>query len=222
MADPCREKPHEPREASGLCLPAVPRPTRACQACGKGMENLRRKYCSKECREKLLAKLDVATNLLRAINTRYATFSFNDSSLVLNVVVWGSREVFCFFWDRSTGARPANDLGRLTEALGREWWKVRNQNKSRYQASWHVLGLARTSASSHRHLRPVSIYSPRVAPKHLTVLKLSEEDLVSPDAGAAIKTAYRRQVNIHHPDHGGQAAKFRKVQEAHKELMAWL
>jgi len=61
-----------------------------------------------------------------------------------------------------------------------------------------------------------------VALRHLTVLKLSGEDLVSPDACEAVKSAFRREAKVHHPDHDGQAAMFRKVREAYEELTAWL
>ncbi|MBW1989252.1 MAG: J domain-containing protein [Deltaproteobacteria bacterium] len=204
-------------------VPALHRNPRKgeCQACGLPLQNARRKYCSRACREKLVYKLDVATNLLRAIHTRYATFSFTGRTLALNVVVWGASEVYSFFWEREAGAKPADDLARLTEELGREWWRKQNQSNSRHQAAWHVLGMAKTRLVPLGQVRPVSVYSPRVPSRYLTVLKLSSDDLFSENPGVAIKSAFRRQAHNHHPDKNGDARMFRELHQAYMELLAW-
>ena len=36
-----------------------------------------------------------------------------------------------------------------------------------------------------------------------------------------IKNSYRRQAKIHHPDLGGVAVKFRKLNKAYRELLQW-
>lgn len=36
-----------------------------------------------------------------------------------------------------------------------------------------------------------------------------------------VKNAYRRQAKIHHPDLGGQASTFRKINDAYQELLRW-
>ena len=43
----------------------------------------RRKYCSIECRQRLRYNLNLRTGLLRALNTRYATFYFTEAKATL-------------------------------------------------------------------------------------------------------------------------------------------
>ena len=50
---------------------------------------------------------------------------------------------------------------------------------------------------------------------------MKKADLHSHELKNIIKNAYRRQVKIHHPDMGGQAATFRKIHGAYKELIHW-
>jgi hypothetical protein len=45
--------------------------------------------------------------------------------------------------------------------------------------------------------------------------------LNSPELFRVIKTAYRQQALKHHPDHGGDAASFRKIHQAYEELLTW-
>jgi hypothetical protein len=55
----------------------------------------------------------------------------------------------------------------------------------------------------------------------LNCLEINKADLHSHELNKIIKNAYRRQVKIHHPDLGGQAATFRKIHDAYKELLRW-
>ena len=55
----------------------------------------------------------------------------------------------------------------------------------------------------------------------LNYLEIKKADLHSDDLVKIIKNAYRRQVKIHHPDLGGQAANFSKIHDAYKELLHW-
>ena len=50
-----------------------------CLSCGTSENMKRRKYCSIECRQRLRYNLNLRTGLLRALNTRYATFYFTES-----------------------------------------------------------------------------------------------------------------------------------------------
>ena len=52
-------------------------------------------------------------------------------------------------------------------------------------------------------------------------LKLKMEELFSEGHVAKIKTAYKRMAKIHHPDMGGDAEKFKKLSEAHQQMLTW-
>ncbi len=196
--------------------------TRACQSCGLDLGRVRRRYCSPDCRKKLVLKLVVATNLLRAMHTQYATFTFTEDSLVLNVVVCGARDVHTYFWKRSPQKKPADDLALLVEELGVAWWKEKNRKGSRHQASRHVLNQAKTGVVGAKGLVPRVVASPMVPSRHLTMLRLPREDIIGRDALSRIKAAYRKAAVKHHPDKDGNAADFRKVHEAYQELLNWM
>ncbi|MCX8012184.1 MAG: hypothetical protein N3A64_03395, partial [Desulfobacterota bacterium] len=56
-----------------------------CLSCGDNKIIGRRRYCSPECRQQLFRRLHILTGLLRALETKCATFFFTDSSLVLDI-----------------------------------------------------------------------------------------------------------------------------------------
>lgn len=192
-----------------------------CPSCGETEGLGRRKYCSLACRGRLAAKLDVLSGLLRAIHTRYAAFSFTDTVLVLNVVVWGSSLVYTFLWQRAPNIRPADDLARMTEELGRIWRREHNSRNSRHQASLSVLASARTGLNPKSQVRPHAVQNPRVGERLLTVLAISKKELAGDHPKEAIKSAFRRQALKHHPDRQGDPAAFRKIQTAYEELLRW-
>ncbi len=102
-----------------------------CLSCGT-TENLgRRKYCSIDCRQKLRYTLDVRTGLLKALNTRYATFYFTDIMIIMDVLPYDSKQIFSFFFPRSSGKKPAEDYSSLSVILGNEWWVEKKTNKSK-------------------------------------------------------------------------------------------
>jgi len=57
-----------------------------CLSCGTSENMIRRKYCSIDCRQRFRHQLNIRTGLLRALNTRYATFYFTEYLLVLDVL----------------------------------------------------------------------------------------------------------------------------------------
>ena len=65
-----------------------------CLSCGTTQNLGRRKYCSNTCRQKLQYALDIRTGLLRALNTRYATFYFTEIIIVMDLLPHGSKEIF--------------------------------------------------------------------------------------------------------------------------------
>ena len=205
-------------------VPVVPcrGKTYICHSCGTDKNMGRRKYCSRECRQKLVWRLEVAASLLRALHTRYATFSFTHETLIFHVVASGSPHVYSYLWKRTPGKKPADDLGNLVEQLGKQWWEEHERRQSRHQASKTVLEQARTSMVKPGQVRPVDMTSPKVSQKYLSILKLKKTEVIGPDAKQAVRTAYRKQVMAHHPDHKGDAALFRKVHEAYEEMKEWL
>lgn len=205
-------------------LPAVPgrKKVYTCQACGTDQNMGRRKYCSRACRQKLLWRLEVAANLLRAMHTRYASFSFTRDTLMLHVVASGAPHVYTYLWKRTPGKKPVDDLGALVEQLGRLWWKEHDKLRSRHQASQCVLEQARTSMVKPGQVRPQDASHPVVSQRHLSVLKLKKSEVIGPEPQKALRSAYRKQVMAHHPDHNGDAALFRKVHAAYEEMKEWL
>ena len=78
----------------------------SCLSCGTSEDMGRRKYCSIECRQRLRYNLNLRTGLLRALNTRYATFYFTNSIIILDVLPYGSEELFSYFFSRTAGRKP--------------------------------------------------------------------------------------------------------------------
>ena len=81
-----------------------------CLACGATLNSARRKYCSIDCRKRLLYKLDVRTGLIRALNAKYATFYFSEVMIIMDMLPYGSEQIFSFFYPRSPGSKPAEDF----------------------------------------------------------------------------------------------------------------
>ncbi len=193
----------------------------ACLSCGTTENIGKRRYCSVKCRQHLRQKLNTRSGLLQALNTRYATFYFTDTLIILDVVPHGIREIFRYAALRTDGSKPAEDFGRMTNRLGAAWWEEEKRTKKNYLASRHVMEMAERLAISEGLTRPRFIKVPTVKPDNLILLDMTKVDLGARELGKVIKNAYRRQVKIHHPDAGGQASAFRKIHEAYQELLRW-
>ena len=105
--------------------------------------------------------------------------------------------------------------------LGTEWWNERNRTKKRYVASQHVLDQACKAAKSPDAVIPSTLVVPSVGVRHLVTLELSTEELTPGNMHHRIKQAYRHQVKKSHPDLGGTAQAFHKIQEAYERLIDW-
>ncbi len=210
--------------SSKTIVPAIPQKggNSYCRSCGETEILKRRKYCSRACRQRLVWKLDVASNLLRALHTRYATFSFTSDTLMFHVIASGSNHVYSFLWKRTPGRKPADDLGSMVEQLGKQWWETHDQRRSRHQASLSVLETAKVAVVNPGQVVPLSKADPKVSRKNLSILKLRKTELLGDKAENAVKAAYRKQVMEHHPDHNGDARLFRNVHEAYEEMKDWL
>lgn len=192
-----------------------------CLACGATLKTARRKYCSMECRKRLLYKLDVRTGLIRALNAKYATFYFSEVMIIMDMLPYGSEQIFSFFYPRSPGSKPAEDFSRMADMLGNIWWNERKRTNKRYLASFHLLGKAVKTGAPLISVKPSMVKVPSIKAVHLSHLKLDKAQLNAAELQKSVKEAYRRQAKVHHPDLGGDAATFRKLNQAYRELTSW-
>ncbi len=181
----------------------------------------RRKYCSVECRQRLRYKLNMRTGLLKALNTRFATFYFTDAVIVMDVLPYNVREIFSFIYPRSKGKKPSEDYSVMANALGAAWWAERRRTDKKYLASRLVLEQAECNNSALDRVIPLEIKIPAMKGRPLIHLRLRESDLAAPESHEIIKRAYYRQAKRRHPDLGGSAAEFRKIQKAYEDLLSW-
>jgi hypothetical protein len=202
-------------------LSCKPKSPRRCLACGDGLPTRRHVYCSPTCRQYVLASLNRRTGLLRALNTRYATFSFTEHLIVMDVLPYGIDRIFSYMLPRSYGRKPVEDFGVLCNLLGTTWWNERNRTHKRYMASRLVLEKAADPGMPVNNLIPRTLTRPSVRIDTLIQLELEIDDLNKANSETYIKQAFRRQAKIHHPDLGGNAQAFRKIHEAYERLIQW-
>jgi hypothetical protein len=180
-----------------------------------------RRYCSVACRQRLRYQLDIRTGLLKALNTRYATFYFTSSEIFLDILLFETNEINSFIFKRRPGAKPVDDFIRMCNQLGYLWWAEKRRTAKRYLASRMVLGQAEKRSKSRHWIYPGETLTPSRVDRSLSCLRLSKADLDSSLAAANIKSAFRKMAKQHHPDQGGEAATFRRVHEAYQQLMEW-
>jgi len=196
-------------------------PQNRCLSCGTSENMGRRRYCSVECRQHLRYNLNLRTGLLRALNTRYATFYFTDAIIILDVLPRGSAELFSYIFPRTSGAKPVDDFCTLSNILGNAWWAERNRTNKRYIANRFILEKAINKNADSAPIKPVEVKEPAKLKKSLMFLKLQKSDLNSPGLQRKIKSAYRKQAMKHHPDLGGDAAGFRRLHDAYEQIIRW-
>ncbi|MFZ0243436.1 MAG: J domain-containing protein [Desulfobacterales bacterium] len=201
----------------------VPLQTRpgGCLSCGTTLKMGLRRYCSIECRQVLRRTLNIRTGLLKALNTRFATFYFTPDTILLDMMPYGAAEIFSFIYPRSRRLTPAGDFCRMANTLGNAWWAEKRRTNRHYLASRLVLEQARRDAVDSETVKPLEIKIPSIRDASLIRLQLGKSVLNSPELFKVIKTAYRRQALKHHPDHGGDATVFRKIHQAYEELLNW-
>ena len=180
-----------------------------------------RRYCSIRCRQHLKQKLTTRNGLLEALNARHATFYFTDKMIVMDVLVRDIKEIFRYTAHRTKGSRPADDFAKMANRLGDAWWAEERRTKKKYMASRKLLDLADRQDASEGMVRPRLIKVANVRAESLQFLGIGKAELGSHELPKLIKSAYRRQVKIHHPDAGGETKTFRKINEAYQELMRW-
>jgi hypothetical protein len=181
----------------------------------------RRRYCSIECRQRLRHQLNVRTGLLKALNTKYATFYFNDFLIVMDILPFDAPQIFSFMYPRSNNGKPVEDFIRLANQLGNAWWDEVRRTRRRYLASRYLLERANRNHTQLDSVKPFEIKKPTLIGNSVIHLKLNRAQLNNPDLLQIIKQAYRRQAKKYHPDQGGDAASFRKIHEAYQQLLIW-
>ena len=203
-----------------------PRPskTNTCLACGADGIKRGRRYCSNTCRQQMFWVLSLSKGLLRVFNARYAAFSFNKSYVILDVLPIWSKEISRFVHKRVTGRKPAEDLKHLVLQSGREWYHAINNKSSKSYASLCILKKNNNHKVSLNSIKPEKKVRPRLSNSErasLKFLKIKTDDLFSDEQVPKIKTAYKKLAKIHHPDVGGDAEKFKKLNDAHQQMMMW-
>ena len=168
------------------------------------------------------SKLNLAVGLLKTLNARFATFSFTDTMLYLHVLSFRTEDVFSYVYERDSQRMPAEDLWDMINELGGIWHTQRRRTGKRHVATRHVMERAKRNEVSPEAIKPLDERRPAVRRRSLRCFKMRPSDLTVPDATQSLKSAYRREVKIHHPDRGGDAAVFRRIHEAHKELAEWI
>jgi len=203
---------------------AEPARSNVCMACGKGNIGARRRYCSKECRSYIEWVLSLSKGLLRALNTRYAAFSFTNDQVILDVFPIWSKHISRFKRARTRGSKPAEDLKRMVLEFGREWHEMVANNHSMSYASLHLVNRNHQKSIEPEKIKPNRNCSPRLSKDEngcLKILKLKRNDLSSDASKARIKTAYKRMAKVYHPDAGGSDDQFKKLNHAHEQMLLW-
>jgi len=203
-------------------ISALRKVIKQCPSCGTSDILARRRYCSQECRHQLFRRLHILSGLLRALGTQYATFSFTESSLILDIKPQGSKKVYRFMYHRLHKQKPSKALCHFTDELGNVWWDKKNRTGKRYQASQQVLNMAIKDTICPDAVIPFEVKSPIRVKKFLASLRLTHKDLQSDHAYQIVKSAYRKQALNHHPDRGGNSATFRKINSDYHEVINWL
>ncbi len=195
-----------------------------CLACGKPGLDARRRYCSTECRKQIMWVLSLSSGLLSTFNARYASFSFNHNHVILDILPAWSTDISRFSHIRRLGKKPADDLKKLILDSGKEWYDIIGDNKSRSFASLCLLRKNCDSNISIKTIRPDCKKKPRLSKEEresFKRLKLKLEEIISEEKTSKIKSAYKKMARIHHPDMGGNAEDFRKVKDAHEQMLMW-
>lgn len=197
---------------------------RKCLSCGASLRKLGRRYCSKECRQQIVWVLSLSRGLLNVFNARYATFSFNNGYVMLDVLPVWSREISRFTYRRTNGKRPADDLKHLILQSGGEWYDMINSRNSKSYASLCLLKKTHDVKIAPESIKPDPRMRPRLSSRErhcIKLLELKADELLSEGQISRIKTSYKKLAKIYHPDVGGDAEKFKALNEAHQQMLLW-
>jgi hypothetical protein len=195
-----------------------------CLACGSFLKKPRRRYCSDGCHQKINWVLSLSKGLLKTFNTRYAAFSFTDCHVMLDVLPAWSNVISRFVCERKVGNKPAEDLKYLVLQSGKEWHELIDNRKSKSYASLVLLDKSHNRDIDPASIKPNRNTRPRLSDEEkncLKVLCIKKEDLCLDAHTVKINSAYRKMAKVYHPDMGGDEEKFKQLNEAHKQMLAW-
>ena len=167
--------------------------------------------------------LSLSKGLLKAFNARYAAFSFTNEYVLLDILPVWSSEISRFFRRRGE-KKPAQDLKSLILHSGAEWYRIIDNRNSRSYATLSLLNKNCTKRIAPDSIKPAGKIKPRLTKgerQSLKLLELKLEELFSDGHILKIKSAYKKLAKVHHPDVGGDAEKFKKLNEAHQQMLLW-
>jgi len=200
------------------------RRVRRCLACGTEDIKPGRRYCSRQCRQKLMWVLSLSKGLLQTLNTRYATFSFTEHCVALDVMPTWSNGISRFVYERKSGYPPANALKELVLEAGKEWYEKRSRRISRSFASQSILQEKVEQSINPDSIMPNTNRIPRLSAdqkKALRHLNINMDNLVFGDYVREIRKAYRGMAKVYHPDKGGDGERFKEINRAHELMIQW-
>lgn len=203
---------------TGTSLISEPRKEKFCVSCGCRLSGRKRRYCSPDCKELLLFALSWLKNLLLPLKTNYATFSFTDAVLIINILSFFSKEVTTFVWKREPGKTPAEGLKEVCKVLNREWYNKNRTSRSQRTASEHLLNMGLKDFVAKHDITPIAVNTHSKITRKLTHFNLRIEDLER-NPMEKLRSAYRKEVKKHHPDYGGDPADFITISEAYKDIV---
>ncbi|MBW2610036.1 MAG: DnaJ domain-containing protein [Deltaproteobacteria bacterium] len=120
--------------------------------------------------------------------------------------------------------KPAEDLKDLILQSGEEWYHIIDKNNSKSYASLSLLKRNSNQKISRDSIKPNNRLRPRFSKlekESIKLLRLELKQLLSDGQISKIKSAYKKMAKIHHPDAGGDAEKFKKLNEAHQQMLLW-
>jgi len=195
-----------------------------CLSCGTDHIKRGRRYCSKECREQINWVLSLSKGLLKAFNARYAAYSFTRGQIILDVLPTWSKGISRFSCRRTPGNKPAEDLKNLVLKSGNEWYRLVNNNLSKSYASLFLINKNHKKDIDPASIKPKKKIRPRLSKNenfYLKILHLDRKDLPFNGDTFKIKSAYKNMAKLCHPDRGGNEEDFKKLNEAHKQMLLW-
>ncbi len=108
--------------------------------------------------------------------------------------------------------------------FGREWHEMVKNNHSMSYASLHLVNQNHQKSIALERIKPNRNCSPRLSKDEtgcLKILALKRDDLSNDGSKATIKTAYKKMAKVHHPDAGGNEDQFKKLNDAHEQMLSW-
>ena len=198
--------------------------TKKCLACGVQHVRAGGRYCSKECRQQIVWVLSLSKGLLKVFNARYAAFSFNKGYVILDILPVWSHDISRFIYKRKSGKKPAEDLKSLILESGEEWYNVINNRNSMSYASLFLLNKNHTKSISPNSIKPATKLRPKFSKSEkdsMKCLSIKMEELLAEGHVSKIKSAYKKLAKVHHPDVGGDAEEFKRLNEAHQQMILW-